>query len=61
MRRLWITALLAPMVALAVPAVALAAPSVPVGQSAPYGAGRTTLRTGAQGLSVRRCSTDWPR
>jgi peptidoglycan hydrolase-like protein with peptidoglycan-binding domain len=49
MRRLWMSALLAPVVALAVPAVALAAPSAPAQRSAPA----VTLQLGAHGLSVK--------
>ena len=49
MRRLWMSALLAPVLALAVPAVALAAPSAPAARSAPAG----TLQLGAHGLSVK--------
>jgi peptidoglycan hydrolase-like protein with peptidoglycan-binding domain len=49
MRRLWMSALLAPVVALAVPAVALAAPSAPAQRSAPAAA----LQLGAHGLSVK--------
>jgi L,D-transpeptidase-like protein/putative peptidoglycan binding protein len=57
MRRLWMSALLAPAVALAVPAVALAAASAPAAPSVPA---RTTsaeagqiLQVGARGLSTR--------
>ena len=53
MRRLWISVLLAPVLALAVPAVALATPSVLVGQAAPVTAAVRTLQYGAQGLSVK--------
>jgi peptidoglycan hydrolase-like protein with peptidoglycan-binding domain len=51
MRRLWMSVLLAPVLALAVPAVASAAPSVPAERTAPAGAG--TLRLGMHGLSTR--------
>jgi peptidoglycan hydrolase-like protein with peptidoglycan-binding domain len=57
MRRLWMSALLAPMVALAVPAVALATQSAPAAPSAP--AGTTSAAAGqalhllATGLSTR--------
>ena len=50
MRRLWMSALLAPVLALAVPAVASAAPSAPAERTA-QAAG--TLRLGAHGLSTR--------
>jgi peptidoglycan hydrolase-like protein with peptidoglycan-binding domain len=53
MRRLWISVLLAPVLALAVPAVALATPSVLVGQAAPVTAAVRTMQYGAQGLSVK--------
>jgi peptidoglycan hydrolase-like protein with peptidoglycan-binding domain len=49
MRRLWMSVLLAPVVALAVPAAALATPSVPAQRSAPAAA----LQLGAHGLSVK--------
>jgi peptidoglycan hydrolase-like protein with peptidoglycan-binding domain len=49
MRRLWMSALLAPVVALAVPAAALATPSAPAQRSAPA----VTLQLGAHGLSVK--------
>jgi peptidoglycan hydrolase-like protein with peptidoglycan-binding domain len=49
MRRLWMSALLAPVLALAVPAVASATPSAPAQRSAPAAA----LRLGSHGLSVR--------
>jgi peptidoglycan hydrolase-like protein with peptidoglycan-binding domain len=49
MRRLWMSALLAPVLALAVPAAALAAPSAPAQRSAPA----TALQLGAHGLSVK--------
>ena len=52
MRRLWMTALLAPMVALAVPAVATAAPSVPA--RATSAAAGQVLQLGAHGLSTRQ-------
>jgi peptidoglycan hydrolase-like protein with peptidoglycan-binding domain len=51
MRRLWMSALLAPALALAVPAVALATPSVPAQRSAP--AVSASLQLGDHGLSVR--------
>ena len=49
MRRLWMSALLAPVLALAVPAVAQAMPSAPAVRSAPA----ATLQLGAHGLSVK--------
>ena len=49
MRRLWMSALLAPVLALAVPAVAQATPSAPAVRSAPA----ATLQLGAHGLSVK--------
>jgi peptidoglycan hydrolase-like protein with peptidoglycan-binding domain len=49
MRRLWMSALLAPVLVLAVPAVALATPSAPAARSAPA----ATLQYGAHGLSVK--------
>jgi peptidoglycan hydrolase-like protein with peptidoglycan-binding domain len=49
MRRLWMPALLAPVLVLAVPAVALATPSAPPARSAPA----ATLQYGAHGLSVK--------
>ncbi len=51
MRRLWMSALLAPVLALAVPAVAQAAPSAPASRTAPAGA--QALQLGMRGLSVR--------
>jgi lipoprotein-anchoring transpeptidase ErfK/SrfK len=51
MRRLWMPALLAPVLALAVPAVALAAPSVHASQAAPVTA--RTLQFGMHGSSVK--------
>jgi peptidoglycan hydrolase-like protein with peptidoglycan-binding domain len=51
MRRLWMSALLAPVLALAVPAVALATPSVPAARTAPAAA--AGLQVGQHGLSVR--------
>jgi peptidoglycan hydrolase-like protein with peptidoglycan-binding domain len=51
MRRLWMSALLAPVLALAVPAVALAAPSARAERSTPAAA--ATLQYGAHGSSVR--------
>jgi peptidoglycan hydrolase-like protein with peptidoglycan-binding domain len=51
MRRLWMSGLLAPVLALAVPAVALAAPSVHAAQAAPATA--RTLQFGMHGSSVR--------
>jgi hypothetical protein len=53
MRRLWMSALLAPVLALAVPAVAMAAPSVPADRTAPAAA-QTTVQLGQHGLSVRQ-------
>jgi Putative peptidoglycan binding domain/L,D-transpeptidase catalytic domain len=61
MRRLWMSALLAPVLALAVPAAALAAPSAPARPAAPAAranlaapaAGGRVLQVGAKGLSVR--------
>src|SRR5580693_7060071 len=53
MRRLWMSALLAPVLALAVPAVAMAAPSVPAERTAPATA-QTTVQFGQHGLSVRQ-------
>jgi len=57
MRRLWMSALLAPVVALAVPAVALAAPSAPAAPSVPAratsAAAGQVLQLGASGLSTR--------
>jgi lipoprotein-anchoring transpeptidase ErfK/SrfK len=52
MRRLWMSALLAPVLALAVPAVALATPSVPAGRAAP--AATRTLQFGTHGSAVRK-------
>jgi peptidoglycan hydrolase-like protein with peptidoglycan-binding domain len=52
MRRLWMSALLAPVLALAVPAVALAAPSVPAARTAP--AATRTLQFGMHGSAVRK-------
>jgi peptidoglycan hydrolase-like protein with peptidoglycan-binding domain len=51
MRRLWMSALLAPALVLAVPAVALAAPSVHAEQTAPVAS--RTLQFGMQGSAVR--------
>ena len=51
MRRLWISALLAPALALAAPAAALATPSVHAAQAAPVAA--RTLQFGMHGSSVR--------
>jgi peptidoglycan hydrolase-like protein with peptidoglycan-binding domain len=51
MRRLWMSALLAPVLALAVPAVAMAAPSVPAVRTAPAIA--QTLQFGMHGSPVR--------
>jgi len=57
MRRLWMSALLAPAVALAVPAVALAAASAPAAPSVPARATSAEagqiLQVGARGLSTR--------
>ena len=50
MRRLWMSALLAPMVALVLPAVALAAPSAP---ARPATSAARVLQFGASGLSSR--------
>ena len=50
MRRLWMSALLAPVLALAVPAMALAAPSVPAARTA---TAARTLQLGTHGSSVR--------
>ena len=52
MRRLWMSALLAPVLALAVPAVALAAPSVPAQRTAP--AATRTVQFGQHGSAVRK-------
>jgi peptidoglycan hydrolase-like protein with peptidoglycan-binding domain len=49
MRRLWMSALLAPVLVLAVPAVAVATPSAPAARSA----SAATLQYGAHGLSVK--------
>ncbi len=51
MRRLWMSALLSPVLALAVPGVALAAPSAPAVRAAP--AATRTLQFGMHGLSMR--------
>jgi peptidoglycan hydrolase-like protein with peptidoglycan-binding domain len=51
MRRLWISALLAPVLALAVPAVAQAAPSAPASRTVPAVA--QTLQVGMHGLPVK--------
>ena len=51
MRRLWIAALLAPVLALAVPAVALATPSAHAEQTAPVAS--RTLQFGMHGSAVR--------
>jgi peptidoglycan hydrolase-like protein with peptidoglycan-binding domain len=51
MRRLWMSALLAPVLALAVPAMAQAAPSAPASRTAPAAA--QTLQVGMHGASVR--------
>jgi peptidoglycan hydrolase-like protein with peptidoglycan-binding domain len=51
MRRLWMSALLAPVLALAVPAVAQAMPSVSAWRTAPAAA--QTLQVGMHGLSVK--------
>ena len=45
MRRLWMSALLAPVLALAVPAVAMATPSVPAERAAP-GTAQTNVHFG---------------
>jgi peptidoglycan hydrolase-like protein with peptidoglycan-binding domain len=52
MRRLWMSALLAPVLALAVPAVAMAAPSVPAERTAPASA-QATVQFGQHGSAVR--------
>jgi hypothetical protein len=58
MRRLWLSALLAPAMALAVPAVALAGPSAPAAPSVPARAASAeagqVLQTGDHGLSTRQ-------
>ncbi len=51
MRRLWMSALLAPVLALAVPAVALATPSVPAERTA--SAATRTVQFGQHGSAVR--------
>jgi peptidoglycan hydrolase-like protein with peptidoglycan-binding domain len=51
MRRLWMSALLAPVLVLAVPAVAQATPSTPAARTAPAAAG--TLQLGMHGSSVK--------
>jgi hypothetical protein len=53
MRRLWMSALLAPVVAVAVPTVALATPSAPARPAAPAAAGQV-LQLGSTGLSTRQ-------
>jgi len=53
MRRLWMSVLLAPVLALAVPAVAMAAPSVPAERTAPATA-QTTVQFGQHGSAVRK-------
>ena len=53
MRRLWMSALLAPVLALAVPAVAMATPSVPAERAAPATA-HTTVQFGQHGSAVRK-------
>jgi peptidoglycan hydrolase-like protein with peptidoglycan-binding domain len=57
MRRLWMSALLAPVVALAVPAAAAAAPSVHAARTEPAAAGRT-LELGAAGRSLELGMSD---
>ena len=52
MRRLWMSALLAPVLALAVPAVALAAPSVPAQRTVPAAA--RPVQFGQHGSAVRK-------
>ena len=52
MRRLWMSALLAPVVALAVPAIALAAPAAQAKPAAPVAAGRVA-QLGSSSSSVR--------
>ena len=53
MRRLWMSALLAPVLALAVPAVAMATPSVPAERTAPATA-QATVQFGQHGSAVRK-------
>ena len=53
MRRLWMSDLLAPVLALAVPAVAMAAPSVPAERTAPASA-QATVQFGQHGSAVRK-------
>jgi peptidoglycan hydrolase-like protein with peptidoglycan-binding domain len=53
MRRLWISVLLAPVLALAVPAVALATPSVHAGQAAAAAAAAGPVQFGQHGSAVR--------
>src|SRR5580700_8430663 len=53
MRRLWMSALLAPVLALAVPAVAMATPSVPAERTAPVTAARP-VQFGQHGSAVRK-------
>src|SRR3984957_20352922 len=52
MRRLWMSVLLAPVLALAVPAVAMAAPSVPVERTVPTAT--QTVQFGQHGSAVRK-------
>jgi hypothetical protein len=52
MRRLWMSALLAPVVVLAVPAIALAAPAAQAKPAAPVAAGRV-VQLGSSSSSVR--------
>ena len=53
MRRLWMSALLAPVVALAVPAVAMATPSVPAERTAPV-ISHSVVQLGQHGSAVRK-------
>jgi lipoprotein-anchoring transpeptidase ErfK/SrfK len=53
MRRLWMSALLAPVVALAVPAVAMATPSVPAERTAPVSS-HSVVQFGQHGSAVRK-------
>ncbi len=53
MRRLWMSALLAPVLALAVPAVAMATPSAPAERTAPTAATRV-LQVGQHSSAVRK-------
>ncbi len=53
MRRLWMSVLLAPVVALAVPAVAMATPSVPAERTAPVSS-HSVVQFGQHGSAVRK-------